>query len=875
MSDMKNKYAILVILVSILFGCSTKEKQTFPPLTIENVSEDSIVITVTYDEFVKTFEDKKRYEEILLRNKPNSINLEGLHSKTYIGLTTEKKIKHETNYLGIQVTPKEQNDFIFGNNIDTRIKSMPMFINKNTQEFDKNLIKPFLESISKNKNSNPYFVWNQHLKDIREERLNDKYEALLHASYITTNTLKEWNDKMSKGEFSIKYITVPYNKYYDSVNPTDEDYLKEIQKRSDDYQIDEKRYIRAVSIPANIHKHFHEKEFNAINRYLETYNSFEDIAKQNNLIKTYSSYYTDNTIPEKLKNFFKSGKKGDTYGPYFEKNSFRALKIVAIDMLPTEAKAQHLVIKDISYNDILTLKKDIERQTKKGKSFLELAKQYSKDYGKNGQWGDLEWFTYGEMVDDFSDSVFMNKPGEVVLANSQYGWHIIKITDHKDVNKKYNFKALYWSLEPTDKDIEATLVKANEFINNLSEHKDFELKASEKGYESKEFEAFSYSKQFTDFKNSHQVYNWAFNAFENDMNAFKIDNKVYVVKLYKIAKPGLMPVFDAKKYLTNVTLNSAVKEYLKDNLDIGKINSLPFDKAATYLNENVFIANDIAFVENSIPKVGTDPYIVGLAATMKTGERSNVIYGNQRFVFIEKLSETDRQVTTSVSKNKSNEWHASISNGRYKYAFKKNDRMTTNLARKQDSYFLAPKYNRNLKNDIEIAEEMFEAELAFINKNYKDALWGTKQHKGFASLIDKSPNSKQQQLLLLYAGLSSLQTGDYQNVINYFSKFETEDRFFSIVKYGAQGDAYSQLGDDQKALEMYLNAEKANDNFVVVPIYLIRAAAIYDKSKDYKSAFEQFNLMRTKYAPSQQNYDSEKYLSHYEYLFNKSKFIVK
>lgn len=871
---MKSNFIILATTILITFGCTTAEKKEFPPFTINITSEDSTIITVTYDEFIKTFNDTKRYNEVLSRKPLTQTEIDEYYSQAFHYIVNKKKLLHETEYLGIKITQEEVNDFIYGQNIDEKISTMPVFRNPKTQEFDKTLIKPFIENLSKNKDSEPYFIWDQHINSIKETKLREKYEALLHASYVKTDVLDNWHNKLSVGESTLKLFSVPYSLYYDSIDPTDEDYLEFLEKISYNYQVSDKRYIRVASIPAKIHKHFHEREFNALSRYIETVKDFNEISKQNDFIKIFSSYYTENTIPQELTGFFKNGKKGDIHGPYFKNNSFRAIKINTIDNLPTQAKAQHLVINNISKEIALSIKKDIEGQIKKGNSFINQAKIYAEKYGDDGKWGDLDWFTYGEMVDDFSDSVFMNKPGDIVLAQSQYGYHIIKVLDHKNISKKYNFTSLYWPLHPVEEDIEATIQESKDFIGNLKDHTEFESVASEKGYQMEDYEGFAYTNKFRDFENSYEIHEWAYNTFENDIKTFRMDDKIYAIKLFKIAPPGLMPIFDARQYVRNGLFNSEVKEYFQKTLNAEKINSMSIDEAASHFKSSVYIVKDIKFTNVAAPKVGTEPFIVGMMTAAKPGERSGIIYGNQRFIIFEKKSENNKQITTLVGKNKMKEWHTNIDNSRYMNVLSMNERLAINIARKQNSYFVMPKYEDQLQNNLAIAKKMFPAENAFKSKNYKEALYGNNNFKGFESMISESISSKQDRLILLYAGLSALQIGEYQKAINYLNRFESKDQFFSIIKYGAIGDAYSQLNNFEKALEFYQKAENSSNNFVVVPEYLIRSTAIYDKMGNYNKALEKYKLLKTKYEPSIHNYEADKYIAHYEYLTNKSKFII-
>ena len=65
--------------------------------------------------------------------------------------------------------------------------------------------------------------------------------------------------------------------------------------------------------------------------------------------------------------------------------------------------------------------------------FATLAKEKSIDKGSGENGGDLNWFTKDTMVKEFSDAAFAMKRGDVskVPVKSQFGWHIIKITDSR------------------------------------------------------------------------------------------------------------------------------------------------------------------------------------------------------------------------------------------------------------------------------------------------------------------------------------------------------------------------------------------------------------------------------------------------------------
>ena len=89
----------------------------------------------------------------------------------------------------------------------------------------------------------------------------------------------------------------------------------------------------------------------------------------------------------------------------------------------TQVRASHILVDTKEQAENLLL--DIEN----GVDFADLAKEYSKcPSGRDG--GDLRWFGKGMMVKPFEDAAFSLKKGEVSKpVETQFGWHLIKLTD--------------------------------------------------------------------------------------------------------------------------------------------------------------------------------------------------------------------------------------------------------------------------------------------------------------------------------------------------------------------------------------------------------------------------------------------------------------
>lgn len=75
--------------------------------------------------------------------------------------------------------------------------------------------------------------------------------------------------------------------------------------------------------------------------------------------------------------------------------------------------------------------KELLAEINAGKSFAELAKEYSECPSRK-RGGDLGYFGRGQMVREFEKAAFDGEKGSVVgPVKTQFGWHLIKILDKK------------------------------------------------------------------------------------------------------------------------------------------------------------------------------------------------------------------------------------------------------------------------------------------------------------------------------------------------------------------------------------------------------------------------------------------------------------
>jgi parvulin-like peptidyl-prolyl isomerase len=106
---------------------------------------------------------------------------------------------------------------------------------------------------------------------------------------------------------------------------------------------------------------------------------------------------------------------------------------------PEQVRASHILVrveKDAK-PEVVTEKQKaaqaIADRVKKGEDFAKLAKELSEDPSAKQNSGDLDFFTKEQMVPEFSKAAFSMKKDQISdPVRSDFGFHVIKVTDHKD-----------------------------------------------------------------------------------------------------------------------------------------------------------------------------------------------------------------------------------------------------------------------------------------------------------------------------------------------------------------------------------------------------------------------------------------------------------
>jgi tetratricopeptide (TPR) repeat protein len=167
-----------------------------------------------------------------------------------------------------------------------------------------------------------------------------------------------------------------------------------------------------------------------------------------------------------------------------------------------------------------------------------------------------------------------------------------------------------------------------------------------------------------------------------------------------------------------------------------------------------------------------------------------------------------------------------------------------------------------LPNQQEEAQNlMFVAERYFENDSLNLAVNGDGNFPGFVEIADDYGWTRAGKLAHYYAGISYLRMEQFEDAIEHLKKFSTNEPIIGSIALGATGDAYLELGDQDKALDYYLKAASKEENDFTTPVYLMRAGELAESLGNKKKALELYEQILADYKSTTEGQAVEKYIA--------------
>lgn len=157
----------------------------------------------------------------------------------------------------------------------------------------------------------------------------------------------------------------------------------------------------------------------------------------------------------------------------------------------------------------------------------------------------------------------------------------------------------------------------------------------------------------------------------------------------------------------------------------------------------------------------------------------------------------------------------------------------------------------NTQNQNEKAqEEMFQAVYFFEQDSVDFALNGDGINKGLLSIVEDYPRTDAANLAHFYIGSIYLSQKNFQEALDHFEEFSSDDYLVQSKAYSLIGDANLELGNTDAAISNYTKAARTNENKFMTPKYLAKLAVAQEEAGKIEDAIKTYGEIEEKYYES-------------------------
>ncbi len=542
-----------------------------------------------------------------------------------------------------------------------------MFTNPETGEFNRAFMMTYFNSLDREEYAQERQRWLFIENEIVEERLNQKYLALvvkgLRPSSLEVLDYHMETDK--KVDFS--FVAQGFSSIPDEeVQVSEADIKAYYQENIENYMTEESRSIQYVSfevVPSE------EDDANAM---LWTQHTKEEFSRteQENIVSYVNGisdepfdpqFYTPSELNPIIRDSLLSLPTGKVYGPYFEDNAYKLSLVKDIQLRPDSVRARHILI---GYSIVGSMQRAVELADslkaviENGGNFSAIAREYSADESNRNIGGDLGWFTEGVMETPFNNAAFENNKGDIVKATTRFGVHILMIEDQSRPVKKYQIATIVHSVYPsneTDQDYYNRAVKFRGKATNIDR---FEEQASEYGMNPRIVPDITKDQRtIPGLENPVNIIGWAFSAEKGDVSTiFEAGNQYIVAALTEVKDDGYATPESVREEIEIAVRKQKKGEKIAASMNEGLKETSDIVSFAASQNLELKEATQVEFSNTYVPGIGLEPFIIGAALNLPPETLSGPYIGeNAVFVIsVTNIDAGDPEASLERAKNRLN-----------------------------------------------------------------------------------------------------------------------------------------------------------------------------------------------------------------------------
>jgi len=605
------------------------------------------------DFFNKVNENTARYQAFNNGKSPDEATRLSLRDQTWAEVVNNSILEKKYSASGIVVTTEEMVQQCSGNNPHQVIRQN--FSDPKTGQYDPASVSRFKNTSYKENKNNEQQVWHFIEKYVYEDRIKNKYNSLIKkAVYVPKwQAAMEHESRMTKASF--EFVSVPFTSVSDSaVKPTDEELNTYIKSHSAQFQNeDEARKIEYVVFDLAASREDSAKVKRDLSALLVAFHESKNDSSfvfQNSDESLNAPFTTKERVNPAIADSIFSRPARTVFGPYIEGSFMKIAKMVSIKNMPDSVRARHILINVPNGQDTMAANRKIDSLwslIKKGADFGFTALQYSQD-GSKEKLGDLGFFAQGQMVPEFNDACFNGKKGDIVKVKTQFGVHLIQITDQKGVKPSAKIYYVAKSLKPSKATEKEIYARANMFAGNNNTAAKFDTAVIQGRLNKRIGNPIRMNdNSIPGFASLRDLVKWTFKAKIGDVSGtYSSDDKLVVAKLAEINEAGLAKLEAVRPRVEAEVRNEKKAAKIMADLTAKTAGKNSLAEIGAAIGDTIHKVPEASFASPFIPMAGFEPAVIGHVFSGKyTTGVSKAIKGNNAIFFVHTVQVTPAPAT--------------------------------------------------------------------------------------------------------------------------------------------------------------------------------------------------------------------------------------
>ena len=565
-----------------------------------------------------------------------------LREQTWQQMVRQILMDQQYEDLGIKVGADEMFNLIQGPNPHPLIKQY--FVNPKTGHYDRNLVIQYLQNYDRLPDAARQ-QWKMLEDYIRADQMRKKYNALIEQGYYIPKALAQrlYDDQNTRA--NITYVAARYSNVPDSkIKVTEDDYRQYYEQHKNEFKQKEGRAIEYVSfnvLPSAADVAKARKEAILTQKDFEVSEHPKQFARANSDHPYDTSWLKEGQLPAPVDSVMFHAKVGTVSNPVKEGNTFVMARLLAVATRPDSMKAEHILI---AYKGAYRVDPRVTRTKEQAKKladslynvlkhnpskFKALADKFSNDGSVQQNHGDLGWFMDGRMVPGFNEAVVKTKVGHLTVAETQFGYHVIKVLGKKDFNKKVKVAVVSQDIIPSNATYQNVFAKASKIASEAHDRKAFEALAKKEHLQLRVMpRMYENTYYIPGLENARSIVRWAFKSGTDVgqvSNVFDLEGQYAVVVVTKKYEAGIPSLEEVKDQIKPFVINKVKGRYLAQKM---KAYGNNIDKLATAMKTKKQTMDNLTFNTRNIVGFGMEDKVIGTVFGMKDKTVSQPIVGN-------------------------------------------------------------------------------------------------------------------------------------------------------------------------------------------------------------------------------------------------------